>query len=198
MSHIQTIGAGLFTDLAFSPDSADAGLPATPEVITNWMAKFTTEIAIGAASVANDFYRITNVREFPAVGTPANIVNVPSYGQKTSSQVQGQADAPTLEVTLNFVPDDWQKTANYLGSFVGDGVQYYFRFTVLNTEPTGTGATKWASLDSDTGLSTVDNSQYFWVGKLEALSVNPQLTDANQATLTISTQSDFYGAFTNT
>ena len=47
---------------------------------------------------------VTNLREFPSVGTPANIVNVPQYGQSISSQISGQADAPTLEFTLNYIP----------------------------------------------------------------------------------------------
>jgi len=41
-----------------------------------------------------------------------------------------------------------------------------------------------------------NNSQWYWQGKVEALLINPQLTDANTATLTISVQSEFYGAFT--
>lgn len=190
MTHISSIGAGIFTDLAFG-STAKTALPATPDVITNWVVEFADEIAFGTVPGVGDFYRIKNVREFPAVGTPANIVNVPVYGQKTSSQVQGQADAATLEVTLNYVGEDFQKTANYLGSLIGNGSQYWFRLAILNTDP---GSGKYASAAA--GLGTVQNSQYFWLGKLEALSVSPQLTDANQATLTISTQSDFYGAFT--
>ncbi len=193
MTHISSIGAGIFTDLAFSVDSANAAVPATPDIITNWAAQFAAELAVGSPPTASvgEFYRITNVREFPAVGTPANIVNVPVYGQKTSSQVQGQADAPTLEITLNFVPSLWAKATDFLGSFVGNGKSYYFRLAMLNVDP---GAGKYASAAA--GLGTVDNSQWFWIGKIEALSVTPQLTDANQATLTLSAQSDFYGAFT--
>jgi len=193
MTHISSIGAGLFTDLAFSVDSENAALPATPDVITNWATQFGAELAAGSPKTVTvgEFYRITNVREFPSIGTPANIVNVPVYGQKTSSQIQGQADAPTLEITLNFVPSLWAKAADYLGSFVGNGKSYYFRLAMLNVDP-GTG--KYASTAA--GLGTVDNSQWFWIGKIEALSVSPQLTDANQATLTLSAQSDFYGAFT--
>jgi hypothetical protein len=77
---------------------------------------------------------------------------------------------------------------------VGDGNQYAFRFALLNTEPTGSGATKYASTTA--GLGTVQNSVYYWVGKIEALQVSPQLTDANTATITITVQSPFYGAFT--
>jgi hypothetical protein len=191
MTHISSIGAGIFTDLSFC-STAQTALPAAPGVITDWAAKFVTEIAFGAAPAATSFYRIKNVREFPAVGTPANIVNVPVYGQKTSSQIQGQSDAPSLEVTINWTGLDFQEATNYLGAIVGNGSQYYFRLAILNVDP---GAGKYAS--ATTGLGTVVNSQYFWLGKLEAFTVSPQLTDANQATLTLSAQSDFYGAFTN-
>lgn len=195
MTHIASIAAGVYTDLSFNAD-AQTALPATPEASTNWVAAFATELAFNGSPTAatDEFYRIQNVREFPSVGTPANIVNVPVYGQATSSQVQGQADAPTLEVTLNFIPEHWDP-AN-LGGFVGDGNQYWFRLTLLAAQPTGSGATKYASATA--GLGTVGNSQYFWLGKFEALSVSPQLTDSIQATLTLSTQSDFFGAYTST
>jgi hypothetical protein len=65
---------------------------------------------------------------------------------------------------------------------------------LLNAEPTGAGATKYASTAA--GLGTVQNSQYYWIGKLEALQVTPQLTDANTATITLTIQSDFFGAYT--
>jgi hypothetical protein len=130
------------------------------------------------------------------MGTPANIVKVPTYGQKTSSSIQGQADAPQLEVDMNFVASDWAKDTGtiLLGNAVGDGKQYVFRFTLLNAEPTGNGATKYAATVS--GLGTVQNSQYYWIGKMEALLVTPSLTDANTAKLSMSIQSSFFGAYT--
>jgi len=191
MAHLTSIGAGVFSDLAFSTTSVTT----TPTTYADWAAKFATEVAPGVAATANSFRRIKNVREFPALGTPANIVNVPVYGQSISSQVQGQADAPTLEITLNYVANDWKDEANFLGALVGQSVQYYFRFALLNQDSAGTTpATKYASLAA--GLGTVANSQWFWVGRIEALVINPQLTDAVTATLTLSTQTDFYGAFT--
>jgi hypothetical protein len=72
---------------------------------------------------------------------------------------------------------------------VGNGKQYLFRFTLLNAQPTSYATTAG-------GMGTVGNSQWYWQGKMESLLVNPQLTDANTATLTISVQSDFYGAYT--
>jgi hypothetical protein len=130
------------------------------------------------------------------MGTPPNVVNVPVYGAKTSQQIQGQADSPSMEITLNYVASEWAKeAANILGSMVGDSKQRVFRFTLLNAEPTGSGVTKYASTAA--GLGSVENSQYYWVGKVEALQVTPQLTDANTATVTITVQSAVYGAYTN-
>lgn len=193
MAHITSLGAGVFSDLSICRETYTT----VPADSSAWMLNFATELASGAAvtNTSGEFTRITDVREFPSMGTPPNIVNVPTYGQKTSKQIQGQSDAPNMEITLNFVPSVWQNTANYLGKLVGDGNQYYFRFTLMNSEPTGSGDTKYASTVS--GVGTVGNSQWFWIGKLEALLVNPQLTDANTATLTISIQSAFYGAYTS-
>lgn len=193
MTHISTIGAGLYSDLSICRET----WVSVPADAAAWAALFATELDNGSAVTAasGEFTRVKNIREFPQMGTPPNIVNVPVYGSKTSRQVQGQADAPSFEVTLNFVPIDWQDTANYLGSMVGDGNLYGFRFALLNADSAGvTAATKYASVAL--GLGTVANSLYYWGGKLEALQVNPQLTDSNTAVLTISIQTDFVGAFT--
>ena len=198
MAHINSIGAGMYSDLSVSvPASAltPAALAAL-DTATEFQALFANEIdSVGGTPAANTFVRIKNVREFPAMGTPPNVVNVPVYGSATSQQIQGQADAPSMEITLNYVAADWAKEAgNILGSIVGNGAQYVFRFSLLNAEPTGAGATKYSSTAA--GLGTVQNSQYYWIGKLEALQVTPQLTDANTATITLTIQSDFFGAYT--
>jgi hypothetical protein len=196
MAHISSIGAGMYSDLSIAMPST-APTFSTLDSAAEFQALFATEIeSAGGTKAANTFVRIKNVREFPAMGTPANVVNVPVYGSKTSRQIQGQADAPSLEITLNYISADWaDETTNLLGSAVGDGNQYVFRFALLNTEPTGTTLnTRYSSTVG--GLGTVQNSQYYWIGKIEALLVTPQLTDANTATLTLTMQSDFYGAFT--
>ena len=192
MAHITSIGAGIYSDLSVA-------VPNTPPTFANldteneFKALFASRIDnVGGTKGVNTFVRIENVREFPAMGTPPNVVNVPVYGQATSQQIQGQSDAPSMEITLNFVASDWAKvTGTILGEMVGDGNQYVFRFALLNAEPAG-----YDSTDGITGLGSVANSQYFWIGKLEALQVTPQLTDANTATITITIQSDFYGAYT--
>jgi len=196
MAHITSIGAGMFSDLSICREIYGGTVPVDADA---WKALFATEISAKAAgtAAAGEFTRIANVREFPAIGTPPNVVNVPVYGQKSSSQIQGQSDSPSMEITMNFIADDWAKLATEcLGNMVGDGKQYAFRFTLLNSEPTGTGATKFASTTGAATLGSTQNSQYFWIGKIEALVVNPQLTDANTATVTITIQSAVFGAFT--
>jgi hypothetical protein len=198
MAHINSIGASMFSDLSISVPSTmltPAELSAL-DTAAEFNALFATEIAsAGGTKAANTFVRVKNVREFPAMGTPPNVVNVPVYGQKTSQQIQGQADAPSIELSVNMVTADWAKEAgNILGNMVGDGETYVFRFALLNSDPTGTGATKFASTAG--GLGTTQNSMYYWVGKVEALQVTPQLTDATTGTLTITIQSDFFGAYT--
>ena len=189
MAHINSIGAGMFSDLSI----ANPVSPVTYAVDTEaeFVALFATESDVAGAGA---FVRVNNVREFPSMGTPPNVVNVPVYGQKSSQQIQGQSDAPSLEITVNYVPADWA-SGTVLGGMVGDGKLHAFRFTLLNAEPTGsTPATKYASVAA--GLGTVQNSEYYWLGKVEAIQVNPQLTDANTATITFTIQSAFYGAYT--
>ena len=190
MAHISSIGAGMFSDLAVAVPSADPAF-ATLDTAAEFQALFTSEVQVqGGVKGVGTFVRIKNVREFPAMGTPPNVVNVPTYGQATSQQIQGQSDAPSMEITLNYVATDWAKAAgNLLGNMVGDGKRYVFRFTLLNAQPVG--------FSSDVaGLGSVENSQFYWVGKLEAMQVNPQLTDANTATITLTLQSQMYGAYT--
>jgi hypothetical protein len=198
MSHISSIGAGLFSDLSVACPLTDftAAALAALDTASEFQALFATEIeSVGGTKAANTFVRVKNVREFPSMGTPPNVVNVPTYGQKTSQQIQGQADAPSLEIQLNFLASEWAKEAgNILGNMVGDGKQYVFRFALMNSEPTGTGATRYAS--TSPGIGTVQNSQFYWIGKVEALQIAPQLTDANTATVTLTIQSNFYGAYT--
>lgn len=189
MAHIKSIGAGLFSDLAIA-------IPSTPPTFntldsaSEFAALFATEIASSPAGTpaTGTYVRIKNVREFPSMGTPPNIINVPVYGSKTSQQIQGQSDAPQIEITLNYVADDWG-SASLLGARVGDGNQYVFRFALLNSQPTNYHSTPTTGID-------VDNTVFYWVGKIEALLVNPSLSDANTATISISVQSPFYGAYT--
>lgn len=195
MAHIASIGAGMFSDMAVATPATDftQSTLSALDTAAEFQALFATEIQTnGGTKAAGSFVRMKNVREFPSMGTPPNIVNVPVYGSKTSQQIQGQSDAPSIELTVNYVPADWA-SGTILGNMVGDGKQYVFRFALLNAQPLS-----YTSVSGTpaSGIGSVQNSQYYWVGKVEALQVNPQLTDANTATITISIQSQFFGAYT--
>jgi len=189
MAHIQSIGAGLFSDLSVCLDNTEISTARANPTKTNLEACFAADVpsdgVLGTAS--GEFVSIKNVREFPSMGTPPNVVNVPVYGQRTSQQIQGQADAPSIEIQVNYIPLEWA-AGTLLGNAVTGDSSYVFRFTLLNSEP--------ASLVANS--MSKENTSYYWIGKIEALQVSPQLTDANTATITITVQSDFYGAFTGT
>jgi hypothetical protein len=230
MAHISSIAAAMFSDLSVVAKPHDqstfnletlikeissgpltstgAGLSTAGKLVATG-GLFQTE---NSEATTGGFIRITNIKEFPAIGTPANVVKVPQYGAKTSKQIQGQADSPTMELTLNFVPEMWKDnklaytTGNSSSIMIGDGNVYLFRFTLLAQEPEGYKAiTDTASTDDDSigggGLTSavigsVKNSSYYFLGKFEALEVTPSLTDAMSAKLTITVQSDIRGAFT--
>lgn len=195
MAHITSIGAGMFSDMAVAMPTTQltSAQLAALDTAAEFQALFATEIeSVGGTKASGTFVRVKNVREFPSMGTSPNIVNVPVYGSRTSQQIQGQADAPSIELTVNYVPAEWA-AGTLLGDAVGDGKQYVFRFALMNAEPV---AYKSDGTTPANGIGSVQNSQYYWVGKIEALQVNPQLTDANTATVTISIQSEFFGAFT--
>ena len=171
MAHISTLGAGIFTYLDFYTGGTAAAT-----------ADAAGHAALFVSGNSSDITRMPSVREFPSVGTPANIVNVPVYGQNTSSQVQGQADAPSLEVTINYVPSDMVDIHALVGT---SGT---FRFMMAATAVTD-------AQGLATTLATA-NTEFYFVGKIEAILVNPSLTDATTATVTLSTQTDFFGPAT--
>jgi hypothetical protein len=127
-------------------------------------------------------YRMPSVREFPSIGTPPNVVNVPVYGQPVTSQVQGQSDAPSMELTINYNAEDALEIHKL------EGKPATFRFMMSNTAVTQ---------DEGAG-ATIDqaNTCFFFQGKVEAILVNPSLTDATTAQVTLSSQTDFVGPYT--
>ena len=205
MAHINSIGAGLFSTIMIS-QAAAASTTSLPELASgfseaNWNTVFSDSSATRTGTgittaTAQPFHIITDLREIPAFGTPANIVNVPVYGQDTSSQIQAQADSPSLEVTLNYVPSEWSgAVANSLNTYLTNRTQVLIGIVMANSSVSNSRSA--ASYNRTTAaIGTVQNSATFFVGRMEALQVTPSLSDTNQATLTISTQSSFYGPFT--
>jgi len=164
MSLISNIGAGIFTRLEYKADSSYT-LPTSDATHQAFIA--------GGGDFAGAV-EVTNIREFPSFGKPANIVNVPSFGQSVSSQIQGQADAPTLEFSLNYVPS----VHKVIQDLVQDGLVYVFQLDVKNS-------------------STGENAAFYVKGSIASFEVSANLTDSNQATLTLSTSTDYTGPFTD-
>ena len=162
MALISNIGAGIFTTLKFKADTSYT-LPTNDS---------THQAFIAGGGDFDSSTEVTSIREFPSFGKPANIVNVPQYGQSVSSQIQGQADEPTMEFTVNYVPS----VHAAIQAFVQDGQTYVFQIDVKNAE-------------------TGDNGAFYVKGSFASFEVTPSLTDSNQATITMSTQGDYKGPF---
>lgn len=177
MALINNIGAGIFTTLKYTEDTGSITLPhddtSHQELIADAIvADPANNIEAAAAGAFNGALTVTKIRDFPSFGNPANIVNVPQYGQSVSSQISGQSDAPTLEFSLNYVPHDH----NAISGLVDDGKTYVFQLDVKNS-------------------STGNNAAFYVKGSFAALEISPSLTDSNQATLTLTTTSDYTGPF---
>lgn len=175
MAHISSLGAGIFTYLDFFTGT----IPAATDTAAECAALF---VGSSPGTPDAEHVRMPSVREFPSVGTPANIVNVPVYGQNTSSQVQGQSDAPSLEVTVNYVAEDMAAIHALIGT------NAVFRFMMAASAVT----------EAEGAAATIvpENTEFYFLGKVEAILVNPALTDATTATVTLSAQSDFFGPAT--
>ena len=165
MALITNIGAGIYTSLEYKADTSYT-LPTDDATHQTFIT-----------AVSGDFdgsTAVSNIREFPSFGKPANIVNVPVYGQTVSSQISGQSDAPTLEFTLNYVPS----VHSALQGLVGDGLTYVFQIDVKNA-------------------ATGENAAFYAKGSIASFEISPNLTDSNQATLTLTTVGDYVGPFTD-
>lgn len=218
MSHITSIGAAIYTDLAVAIGTTTAGIAGAPVPSTFTKAGFDALFGTSSAT-ALKYLRVANIREFPAFGAQPNLVKVPVYGQKTTSTIGGQSDAPDFSVTINYVPSEWAAgttsttwlannvatKGNEFANMVGDGKQRAWRLTLLNSKPSGAteGAalSQWDSLSGGIGCANGTdganpNSMFYFMGKLESMLITPSLTDSVQATLAFSIQSDIYGAFT--
>ena len=142
-----------------------------------------------------NFVAIENIRDIPAVGATPNIVKVPTYGLAQTLSVGAQGDSPDLEMTINYVPAQWAgagatfATTGTLGDAVADGTPKVFQLAILPGKPASYAATAG-------GVGTVPNTLFYWVGKIESISIQPARDDATTATVALSTSSTFYGPYT--
>lgn len=211
MAHISSIGAAIYTDLAVSIGTTTLGVAGSPQPATRTKTDFDAAFATTSVT-ALKYLQIGNVREFPAFGAQPNLVKVPVYGQKTTSTIGGQSDLPDFSVTINYVPSEWAAGAtsttwaanvvagkgSELANMVGDGVSRLWRLTLMQAQPTGaTVGVSQSQYDSNAGgIGKVANSMFYFMGKIESMMITPSLTDAAQATIAFSIQSDIYGAYT--
>jgi hypothetical protein len=174
MAHIDSYSNGIYTSLAYNETP---GALSTMDTQAELITKFATAPAV-----------LPSIREFPEFGNPSNIVNVPVYGQKTSSQVSGQADQNTMEFTINYVPADLVG----LMPLIGDGQLYAFQIALCNVKPTNLLQT------ATTGIATgsVQNTVFNFAGKFESFTVTPSLTDAYTAKITLSMATELFGPVT--
>jgi len=183
MAHIDNIGASIYTRIDYVPGNISTADRATP---ANLAAKFeATAAADGAAATTEAaVVAIEGIREFPSLGTPSNIVNVPQYGQSISSQIQGQADAPSLEFTFNYIPTNHAA----LDTLRKAGTNLVFRVRLSNTEDGGV-------QDTPAADATTEYEDIFFQGTIASFEIVPALTDATQANIALTIDGDFEGPF---
>lgn len=162
MAHISTPGVGNFSELAMTS------------------AAQTTEPEDQAGYVALTFADIGRVNTFPAIGTAANLTNLPQFGREQSIQVQGQVDAQTQEFTVNWTGVD--QTA--MQPMVRDGIDRAFRIRIANVKLPSV-------IDSAT-----EHDDFYFVGQIVSYVVTPGITAGNTAVVTIASSTDTQGPYT--
>ena len=182
MAHISSITAVRFTELAISTMSVPAE-DRRNMVADSEAALFRTAFATPAMVTS-----IGQVREFPNLGTPANIVNVPNYGASISSQVGGQADAPDLTFTLNYVPGE--RGHAQLNAIRTEGTTVSFRARLTDREDLGI-ITNGLPADA-----AVEFDDLYWTGRVVSFEIVPALNDSMQANVAVTIEGDFVGPAT--
>lgn len=194
MALISSIGAGVYSSFGFL--DATSGLQASKGRGARVTATLTTADAVGkftpisaipaggityadgstnAASGGAIYTAVGNIRDFPEIGTPANIVNVPVFGQAVAQQIPAQPNAPVLEFTLNYVPNDAGQLA--LKAVRDAGTLVTFFMQIKN------------------GATSTDDATFFWNGVVASYLISPSLDDSNQATVAVTLASPFVGPF---
>ena len=212
MAHISSIGASIYTTLDYAPQSAPGASIVRPTAGTGgtegtaaaptgsgWRDAF--EVATKADAAASVVGRNTganttiktgipvsvgDIREFPSFGTPANVVNVPVYGQSTSSQISGQSDAPTQSFTLNYIPE----THGALDALRKSATPAIWRIRISAQAGNVPGATSY-------GDSEDVYDDFYFVGTVASFEITPSLTDSLQATVAVTVSGDFEGPYSD-
>ena len=222
MPNISSIGAGIYTSLAYMdmPVVATAGTAGvsvgrgdTPSVwasefetrktadysgltegdLLNWEPGNATQDANVLLRDAKAFGRI---REFPNLGIPANVVNVPQYGQGSSSQIAGQSDAPSLDFTFNYVPSDH----GFISDMRESGEAHLFRVRLSNAEQVeeALGLITPHEIKSGTTSDMREFSDFYFFGSVASFEIVPNLTDSNQLNVTLTIDGEMAGPYSYT
>jgi len=223
MPNITSIGAGIYTSLAYVTNTVVEGTPTAGEVSRDetgdeWRVEFETRTTPGAAgdnipvawAATANARAFGRIREFPNIGIPANIVNVPQYGQPSSSQVVGQSDPPNLDFTFNYVPS----IHYFIDDLRASGETKLFRIRLSNGELVksqgGTAANEsggtdgagsadvqlpyeWQNGAGDDGSTIREFSDFYLFGSVASFEIVPALTDANQVNVSLTIQGQLSG-----
>lgn len=188
MAHITSIGASKFTTLDYIANTANDANSSAGDLHALFCDNSATILATDTATdetVVSGVAHVGNIREFPSLGTPANIVNVPVYGQSASSQVAGQSDAPSLEFTVNYVPSAHAA----LDTLRKNNTRICFRVRISDADITK---------DAD-GIMLADNADkfadFYFFGTIASFEISPSLSDSLQATIALTIEGDFSGPF---
>jgi hypothetical protein len=204
MPNISSIGAGIYTSLAFIDQDVVSGVnsgssPGTGDTAANWTALFearqsTSGVTAGqkvdwdAGTDAKSFGRI---REFPNLGIPANVVNVPQYGQGSSSQISGQSDSPSLDFTFNYVPTEHA----FISELRAGGENLLFRVRLSNAQQIeeSTGVITPYEEAVGSGSDMREFSDFYFFGSVASFEIVPNLTDSNQLNVTLTIDGEMRG-----
>ena len=183
MPQISSIGPTLYARLDYLPGLTGTAFQAIADNASSTM-QYTMLSGTSNFGTVGNVNEVPNVREFPSFGTPANIVNVPVYGSPTSRQIQGQADFPAFEFTLNYVPSEHAA----LSGLVGGGATQLFRLRLSNDDAANNNAI------APVGMTQV--SEFYFQGVVASLEVTPSLSDSMQATMSVAISSAIIGPLT--
>jgi hypothetical protein len=196
MPHISSIGAGMYTSLAYVDlpvveGSGSAGVNiGQGDTPAEWTEEFETGSVGGGYTAATAANNIGRIREFPNLGIPANIVNVPQYGQAVSSQIAGQSDAPSMDFTFNYVPEEHA----FIEEMRAGGDLYLFRVRLANAKQ-DTDVNK-NNLPTVEDGSIVEASDFYFFGKVASFEIVPNLTDSNQLNVSMTIDGEMVGPAT--
>jgi len=194
MPNITSIGAGMYTSLAYvdlpcvegtGTAGVNIGKGDTP---TEWVPEFETGTGL-AFTATDNAVNIGRIREFPNLGIPANIVNVPQYGQAVSSQIAGQSDAPSMDFTFNYVPEEHA----FIEDMLRGGAVYLFRVRLANAKQLTDVDKNNLPTPNEGNTALVEASDFYFFGKVASFEIVPNLTDSNQLNVSMTIDGEMKG-----